>query len=192
METNRLKYLKSITLNAVMMAMTLVATLFLKVPVSSDGYVNPGDAVIFISASMTGGISTMISGGIGSMLADFIGGYGYWAPWTLIIKGIEGLLAGLSCTLIKKKVEKVSLSRILRLVACALSSLWMVFGYFLARWLIISGSVPAALAEVPANFVQAGVSLLIAGIVITSGFADKNSAEYFSLKKDSDTTPVRK
>lgn len=192
METNRLRYLKSITLNALMMAMTLVATLFLKVPVSSDGYVNPGDAIIFISASMTGGVSTMISGGIGSMLADFIGGYGYWAPWTLIIKGTEGLLAGLACTLIKKKVDKVSASRILRLVACAVSSLWMVAGYFVARWLIISGSVPAALAEVPANLVQAGVSLLIAGIVITSGLADKNSSEYFSMKKHSENPSARK
>lgn len=185
MESNRLKHFKSITLSALMMALTLVSTLFLKVPVSSDGYVNPGDAIIFVSASMTGGISTMISGGIGSMLADFIGGYGYWAPWTLIIKGTEGLLAGLLCTLIKKRVDKPFASRILRLSVCVLASLWMVAGYFLARWLIISGSIPVALAEVPANLVQAGVSLLIAGIVITSGFADKNSYEYFSLKNHS-------
>ena len=35
-----------------------------------------------------------IAGGVGSALADALGGYFIWAPWTLIIKGIEGILVG--------------------------------------------------------------------------------------------------
>ena len=34
------------------------------------------------------------AGGLGSAMADLLGGYPHWAPFTLIIKGIEGYVVG--------------------------------------------------------------------------------------------------
>ena len=35
-----------------------------------------------------------LAGAIGSSLADILLGYSHWAPWTFVIKGLEGLIAG--------------------------------------------------------------------------------------------------
>ncbi len=161
-----------------MMALTTASTLFLKIPVSLDGYINLGDAVIFISAYFTGGLATMLSGGIGSMLADFLGGYAYWAPWTLIIKGLEGLVSGLLCTIIKKNVSKVKTARLFVILTFFGSSLLMILGYFVVRWLAISQSLSLAVSEIPFNLIQSGASILLSGIIVTTYDIKKKSISH--------------
>jgi uncharacterized membrane protein len=60
---------------------------------ATKGYFNLGDAAIFISALLMGPAVGMFAGGVGSAIADIIG-YPIFAPGTLVVKGIEGFLAG--------------------------------------------------------------------------------------------------
>jgi uncharacterized membrane protein len=58
------------------------------------GYINVGDAMIFTNALLFGPIVGGVAGGIGSAVADFIS-YPVFAPYTLVIKGFEGFIAGI-------------------------------------------------------------------------------------------------
>ena len=60
------------------------------------GYINLGDAIIFSIALVFGPVAGFISGAVGSALADIILGYAIWAPFTFVIKGLEGYLVGLA------------------------------------------------------------------------------------------------
>jgi len=62
---------------------------------TTQGYFNLGDAAIFISALLLGPAIGMFAGGVGSATSDVVSGYPVYAPGTLVVKGIEGLLAGL-------------------------------------------------------------------------------------------------
>ena len=68
----------------------------IRIPVPrTGGYINLGGSAIYVSALLFGPTYGLVVGGIGSALADFIGGYAVFAPFTLIIKGIEGLVVGI-------------------------------------------------------------------------------------------------
>ena len=58
---------------------------------ANEGYINVGDAIIVFGALLFSGLVAGLSSGLGSALADGLGGYAHWAPFTLIIKGVEGL-----------------------------------------------------------------------------------------------------
>lgn len=88
--------LRTTSLNAVITALVAVATLLIRIPVPvTQGYINLGDAVVITAALLMGPRTGLIAGGIGSALADWLAGCAHWAPFTLIIKGLEGYLVGL-------------------------------------------------------------------------------------------------
>lgn len=62
---------------------------------TTQGYFNLGDAAIFISALLLGPTIGMFAGGVGSATSDIVSGYPVYSPGTLVVKGIEGLLAGI-------------------------------------------------------------------------------------------------
>ena len=63
----------------------------------TEGYVNIGDSIIFVTSILFGPISGMIAGGFGSALADILTGYSHWALFTLLIKGFEGYIDWYYC-----------------------------------------------------------------------------------------------
>ena len=78
-KANRNKTLK-LAFIGIMCALTTVVTWVLPIPMpATEGYINFGDAVIFLTALFAGPVPAMVVGGIGSMLADVIGGYMHWA-----------------------------------------------------------------------------------------------------------------
>ena len=98
-----------------------------------------------------------MAGGVGSALADLLGGYSHWAPFTLLIKGLEGLLVGALAGVLRPDLRRPG-GVALAAGAGLLGVSWMVAGYFLVEWQLYS-MVPA-LASLAGNSVQAGVSLL--------------------------------
>lgn len=92
---------KRIAFSAIFCALIFVATAFIKVPVAI-GYFNLGDAFLLISAVCCGPFGGAIGGMIGCALADVIGGYAVYAPFTLVVKGVEGLICGLLFLMIKR------------------------------------------------------------------------------------------
>ena len=136
-----------------MAALVAVATFLIQIPIpATKGYLNFGDIMIFVSALTFGPIVGGFAGGVGSSISDVASGYAYFAPFTLIIKGAEGLIAGLIANRLKQKKRHHS--------CVAIAGAEMVTGYFLAEFFGLSVGW-AALGEVPFNILQITVGGII-------------------------------
>jgi len=136
--------LVQISLVAVMAAVTAVATFIVRIPNPMGGYFNLGDVAVFAAALTFNPLVGSLAGGIGSAIADLIG-FPVFAIPTLIIKGLEGLLAGVIS-------NKKSPARDLLAVVVAGSE--MVVGYFVVEYFVLQWGLGGALAEIPGNIVQ--------------------------------------
>ncbi len=149
---------RELTWTALLVAMVTVATLVIRIPVpATAGYINVGDTVIFVAALLVGPRAGLIAGGLGSALADIIGGYAHWAPWTLFIKGLEGLIAGVIAYRAYRRGGALASGA---LVGMGVAALWMVAGYYLAG-AAMKGFL-TSLIEVPGNLIQGAGSILLA------------------------------
>lgn len=135
-----------IAMAAVMAALVCITTMLIQVPIpATDGFFNIGDAMIMVAALTGGPVIGAFAGGIGSSLADLLGGWYIWVIPTLIIKGIEGFLAGWILRRGQQNIQKI-------ILAWIVGGCEMVFGYFLVQVYLYGFS--AALVELPFNFVQ--------------------------------------
>jgi uncharacterized membrane protein len=140
-----------LTRSAVMAALVAVATFIVQIPnPATKGYINFGDIMIFVSALTFGPIAGGFAGSVGSAISDVAGGYGYFAPFTFVIKGFEGIIAGLIST--KSSVARDGL-------AVIVAGSEMVLGYFLTE--VYLYGLPSALTEVPGNISQ----ILVGGLL---------------------------
>ncbi len=140
-------------------ALVAVTTLAVRIPNPAHGYVNFGDSMIFALALLGGPVLAAATGGLGSALADLLAGYPQWIIPTFLVKGIEGLLAGLLAGRLAARLKH--LPTMLRAVAgLAVAGIWMVAGYFLSATAMYGFA--AAVANIPGDLVQAGVSVPIA------------------------------
>lgn len=145
--------------NALLVALVAAATLVVRIPTpATQGYINVGDAVVFVSALLFGARAGGVAGGIGSALADLIGGYTFWAPFTLVIKGVEGLVVGGLFGRFGRTLERPG-GVAAALLTLVLAGGWMVLGYFLVETQLY-GWGPAS-ASAPGNVVQAGASVAV-------------------------------
>ncbi|WP_324715717.1 ECF transporter S component [Carboxydochorda subterranea] len=142
---------KQVAFGALAAALTLAATLYLKVPVSAGGqYFNLGEAVIYAGA-LVGGRWIGGAGALGAALADLLQGFGAWAPLTLIIKAVEGVLVG-------ALARPGPWGR--DLLAIVPGALWMMAAYAVAAWALLGpGAVPV---ELVTDAVQVSTSALAA------------------------------
>lgn len=136
---------------AIMSALVTVGTLIIRIPNPMGGYFNLGDVMIFVAALTFNPLIGGIAGGLGSAIADIIG-FPLFAIPTLVIKGLEGLLASLITN--KRNVFR----DVLAVVAAGTE---MVIGYFLVELYALQWGLGGALAEVPANITQ----IIIGGLV---------------------------
>lgn len=144
--------------NAIFIALVAAGTIVIQVPMpATEGFVNVGDAVIFLAALLLGPLPALVAGGLGSALADLLTGYAHWAPWTLVIKGIEGwIAAAIGFHAFHHRGSAIGLPTLGMVAAAA----WMVAGYLVAA--IIMYGTAGALASVPGNLVQGGISIVAA------------------------------
>ena len=150
-----------LVITALFAALVTVGTMVIRIPAFvTQGYINFGDTLIFTTGIVLGPVSGLLAGGVGSSLADLLSGYGQYAPWTLVIKGLEGLIVGLLVYNVYAKQRKLWLAIPAMLVAGA----WMVFGYFIADTVMYGWAT--ALADALGNVVQAVGSLLIASFIM--------------------------
>ena len=101
---------KKLVMTALMMALTMVATMFIRIPLPL-GYVNLGDVFVLLSVFILGPVYGTIAAGVGSGLADLFG-YITYAPGTLIIKSAMALVAWLIYKLLSKATGKEMLGEI--------------------------------------------------------------------------------
>lgn len=129
--------------------LVMVSTLLFRIPIPGGGYFNLGDVVIVFTGLYAGKKVGLLAGGVGSALADVIG-FPVFAPITLVVKGIEGFVCGLG----KSEVK------LMTFLMPALGVLIMVAGYFLGCMLLPTLGIAVALADLPTNFLQAGIGYI--------------------------------
>ncbi|GFH40117.1 ECF transporter S component [Lactococcus insecticola] len=145
---------KKIALLAIITALTVAISFFLKIPMPlTKGVVTVLDAGVILAALRYGRVEGAIVGGLSGLLFDLLSGYPHWAIFSLIIHGGQGFVAG------------AKTARIFWLIlSCAI----MVIGYFLVSWLFYGFG--AAFADMPGNIIQS-----IFGVVV--GLALSRSLE---------------
>jgi uncharacterized membrane protein len=147
-----------LAVTGVMAGLTLALTL-IKVPIGV-GYVHLGDIAVYFAGFAFGPWVGMVAGGVGTSLADVVSGYASFAPLTLVVHGLQGLVAGY---IARKYPSPVGLA--LGVVAGALV---VIGGYFAGEYLIpVLGGPTQAVTEVGANVIQEAFGAL--GAVVFYG-----------------------
>lgn len=151
---------KKIVLTALFMALTVIATLFIRLPLPL-GYVNLGDAFVLLSVFILGPLYGSIAAGCGSALADLFG-YITYAPGTLIIKPAMALTA----YYVYKFLLKISKKDILaEIIGGIVGAMVMAFGYFLYEMLFFE-TAAVAIVNVPWNLLQGGIGVALSATVM--------------------------
>ena len=150
-----------LVLIAIFTALTMVATVIIVIPFpSSTGYLNFGDALVFLSGLLLGPWGGFVSGGVGSALADVVLGYTHFAPITLIVKGLEGFTVGYITQQSRFK-SHLTFRDLLGLICAALV---MLSGYLIAEIPLVG--LGFAIAElVSVNLLQVTVGIIIVSII---------------------------
>ncbi|MFJ5714235.1 ECF transporter S component [Neobacillus sp. NPDC093127] len=149
---------RAIVINALFIALTLVATMFINIrlPIMGNGgLIHLGNVPLFIAALVYGKKSGAIAGAFGMGFFDLISGWALWAPFTFIIVGAMGFLAGLIS-------EKVPGNRVLvNTLAVAAALIIKVFGYYFTE-VILYGNWIQPFGSIPGNIMQ----VVLAGIIV--------------------------
>ena len=153
MENKNDKKTKRLALAGQLCGATLLLTL-LSIPLPSGyGYVNLGDAGVYLCVCLLPGGLGALAAGVGAALADLILGWAMYAPVTLLIKGLTALLAGLAL----RRAKKAGLP--LSLLCCLLVPL----GYFLYETILLTA--PVAAVNVLPNALQAAIGAALGTLV---------------------------
>ncbi len=92
-------------MTALVAAMTMAISVYIA---PTRGYFNIGEVAVYLSALFFGPYVGAFAGGVGSAISDVTLGYVQYAPGTLIIKGLEGFIAGYLTHKVSKNINKKS------------------------------------------------------------------------------------
>jgi uncharacterized membrane protein len=144
---------------AIMAAVTTVLTRVVQIPTPARGYINLGDVAIVFTAITLGPLSAMCAGGIGTALSDLLSGpFAFWAPISLVVHGVQGLLVGL---IARSRTANTGLS-----IVAGIVGIVVMAGGYLAAGALIAG-FGASLADIPGNLIQGGVGVVL-GILVAA------------------------
>ena len=149
---------KMLVINGLFIALTLVATMFINIRlplVGNGGLIHLGNVPLFLGAFIYGKRTGAIAGAFGMGLFDLISGWTAWAPFTFVVVGLMGWVAGLIS-------EKVKLRPVIaNTIAVAAALVIKIVGYYFTEvipfhnWIVPFGSIPG-------NVVQ----VVVAGIIV--------------------------
>ena len=144
-----------IAITGVLAALTCAATMVVRVPSPSGGYMNLGDTLVLLSAWLLGPWYGAAAAGIGSALADILSGYAVFAPGTFVIKA---LIAVIAAAILKALGSKTKAAPI---VASIAGEAWMLLGYFLYESIFLGYGLAAA-GSIGGNAIQAVAGVILA------------------------------
>jgi uncharacterized membrane protein len=143
---------KKISITAIFTAMILVATAYIKLPLAM-GYVHAGDIFIIISCFFLPMYLAIPCVAVSSMLADLLAGYVPYMLVTLFAKGVLAVFCRLGLYEKQPKLWKMILFPTIG--SFVMVSFYFVFEGFYYGW-------AAAIANLPAQFIQPAIALPIA------------------------------
>ncbi|MFC0238807.1 ECF transporter S component [Fictibacillus phosphorivorans] len=148
---------RMLVISALFVALTLVATMFIniKLPIAGNGgLIHLGNIPLFVAAFVFGRRTGAIAGAFGMGLFDLLSGYTIWAPFTFIIVGAMGYVAGVIA-------EKVPGKRVLVYsMAVVVAMLIKVVGYYFAEVVLYSNWI-VPFGSIPGNVLQVGFAGLV-------------------------------
>ena len=162
------KKIRKLVISALMAALVCVATMVVRIPTPTNGYVNLGDCVVLLSGWLLGPWWGGAAAGIGSMLTDLFAGYTSFAPGTFLIKGLMAVMAYFLYIAMKKSSAGA-------IVSGVAAELWMAGGYFVYEALALQYGIGAAVG-IPSNLVQGAVGLVV-GFILLKIFQKAHIAE---------------
>ena len=148
------KKVRKLVFSALLAALVTVATLVVKIPSPTNGYVNLGDCFVLLAGWLLGPWYGGAAAGIGAMLSDLLSGYAYYAPATLLIKGLDAMVTALLYRSLSGRRGALIFSGIA-------GELLMTAGYFGYTALLLGKGLAAALS-IPGNLIQGGIGILVA------------------------------
>ena len=157
-----------LVMTAMMMCLILVGTIVLRIPIPmTQGYVHLGDAMIFLGVMLLGRRDGAIAAGLGSALGDILGGFAFWAPWTLIVKFLMGLTTGIIMQVSRNSDISHKKQLFLDIAAMTAGGLVMTFGYFITETVMYGSAATAALG-IPWNIGQFAAGIAVS-LIIAAG-----------------------
>jgi len=149
---------KKLVLAAMMTALVFVSTKIVQIP-SVGGYKHLGDGFVLLSGWILGPAWGGAAAAIGSALTDLVSGYAYYVPGTLVIKGVEAVIAYFIFTKLKRNVPAM-------IVSGVVGGIIMVLGYFGYKWLLLGRGLPAAIESMPGNVIQAIIGIVVSTLIM--------------------------
>ena len=157
--THRLVY------TSLMICLILLGTIVFRIPVPmTQGYVHLGDAMIYLGVMLLGRKQGSAAAALGSALGDILGGYAFWAPWTLAIKFTMAYVTG---SIIERASQgehyhkpSGAAATVITMSSMAAGGLVMCAGY-LAAETVMYGSFAPAILGLPWNIGQVIVGMVL-------------------------------
>ena len=176
---------KTIITAALLAALTTVATMIIKIPTPTQGYIHLGDTMIFLSVLVLGKKGGAAAAGLGSALADLLGGYAAYAIWTFMIKGLMAFIMG---AFIERAIKKNKHHRrigsvpVAELAGMVVAGIEMVIGYAAVDG-ILAGNMMTGILGAPFNVIQFVVGLVLATILAMALYKTP-AAKLFAYRVD--------
>ena len=186
MDNKAKKRVLTVALCAVFATLVFLPTAYLHIPVGMGQYVHFGDAIIYIAACVLPFPFGALAGAVGGGLADLLTGYGYWAPFTMVIKFLIALT-------MNSKADKILTKRngCMSILSGAISTT----GYYISTVIIMAFGIggydkvegsftallsAAAIDSLPGSLVQSTGSIII--FIILAAALDKAKFKKFVNK----------
>lgn len=169
---------KKLVTAALLAAMTCIATMIIKIPTPTFGYIHLGDGFVLLCGVILGPGAGALAAGIGSMLSDVFSGYASWAPATLLIKALTACTAGFLYRLFLRTFRTRMTNYISIILGGIIGEAIMVTGYFLYEAGLaafgsgaftkaaLTASIVSSAAGVPFNIVQGIVGIVISVLLL--------------------------
>lgn len=152
--------IREITLSGLLVAIVFAATYFIQftLPISiNGGLVHMGNVALFTIAIVLGKRRGAIAGAFGMGLFDILSGWGAWAPYTFVIRGVMGYVIGL----VSGRNNADGKNSLMNIAAIVLGSIWMIAGYYAAEG-IMYGNWVTPMTSIPGNLTQLGLGAVLA------------------------------
>lgn len=166
--------IKRLVVAALLAAMTCIATMIIKIPTPTFGYIHLGDGFVLLCGVILGPIPGALAAGIGSMFSDIFSGYASWAPATLIIKALTAGIAGLLFHRLQHVIKSDKSRYAAIIIGGIIGEAIMVIGYFAYEAVLaalgsgafnqatLAAGIASSATGIPFNIVQG-----VAGIIIS-------------------------
>ncbi len=155
---------KDVIYIGVLSAICAIATTLL-IPLPTGGMVHLGSAALYTISILFGGLYGGLAGAIGSGFFDLVMGQSPYTLFSIVIKGLAGVIVGTMVTGFYPPTLKTPTAGYGKIIfALLVGSIWTAFGYYIA-WAVVLNSTAVAFTRLPASFLTSGMGIIVALLV---------------------------